>query len=77
MKGRGKFLDQLSDCQFPKKSSAVAKFSLIFRYVASYPMGVRRPRREADYSPPSSAEVKNAGSYTSTLPVRLHGVVLS
>jgi hypothetical protein len=28
--------------------------------------GVKRPRREADYSPPSNAEVKNAWSYTST-----------
>jgi hypothetical protein len=32
---------------------------------------------EADHSPPSSAEVKNARSYTSTPPVRLHGVVRS
>jgi hypothetical protein len=39
---------------------------------ASYPMGtwalslgVKRPGREADHSPPSSAEVKNAWSYTS------------
>jgi hypothetical protein len=30
--------------------------------------GVKRPRREADHSPPSSAEVKNAWSYTSTPP---------
>jgi hypothetical protein len=30
--------------------------------------GVKRPGREADHSPPSSAEVKNAWSYTSTLP---------
>jgi hypothetical protein len=29
-------------------------------------LGVKRPEREADHSPPSSAEVKNAGSYTST-----------
>jgi hypothetical protein len=28
-------------------------------------LGVKRPGREADYSPPSSAEVKNAWSYTS------------
>jgi hypothetical protein len=40
-------------------------------------LGVKRPGREADHSPPSSAEVKNAWSYTSTLPIRLHGVVLS
>jgi hypothetical protein len=40
---------------------------------ASYPTGTRgsfpwlkRPGREADHSPPSSAEVKNAWSYTST-----------
>jgi hypothetical protein len=51
---------------------------------ASYPMGtrgsfpgVKRPRREADHSPPPSAEVKNAWSYTSTPPTRLHDVVLS
>jgi hypothetical protein len=29
-------------------------------------LGVKRPEREADNSPPSSAEVKNAWSYTST-----------
>jgi hypothetical protein len=33
--------------------------------------------READHSPPSSAEAKNAWSYISTPPIRLHGVVLS
>jgi hypothetical protein len=27
---------------------------------------VKRPEREADHSPPSSAEAKNAWSYTST-----------
>jgi hypothetical protein len=40
-------------------------------------LGVKRPGREVDPSPPSSAEVKNLLSYTSTPPVRLHGVVLS
>jgi hypothetical protein len=51
---------------------------------ASYPMGtrgsfpgVKRPGREADHPPPSSAEVKNAWSYTSIPPIRLHGMVLS
>jgi hypothetical protein len=29
-------------------------------------LGVKRPGREADHSPPYSAEVKNAWSYTST-----------
>jgi hypothetical protein len=38
---------------------------------------VKQPRREADPSPPSSAEVKNAWSYISTPPIRPHGVVLS
>jgi hypothetical protein len=40
-------------------------------------LGLRRPGREANHSPPSSAEVKNAWSYTSTPPIRLHGVLLS
>jgi hypothetical protein len=40
-------------------------------------LGEKRPGRETDHSNPSSAEVKNAWSYTSTLPIRLHGVVLS
>jgi hypothetical protein len=51
---------------------------------ASYPMGIRgsflgveRSGREANHPLPSSAEVKNAWSYTSTRPVRLHGIVLS
>jgi hypothetical protein len=33
-------------------------------------LGVKRPGREANHSPPSSAEIKNAWSYTSTLPNR-------
>jgi hypothetical protein len=40
-------------------------------------LGVKRPGREADHSPPSSAEVKNAWSCTSIPPIHLHGVVLS
>jgi len=38
---------------------------------------MKRPGREADHSPPSSAVVNNAWSYTSTPPKCLHGVVLS
>jgi hypothetical protein len=30
--------------------------------------GVKRPEREADHLPPTSAEVKKAGIYTSTPP---------
>jgi hypothetical protein len=37
---------------------------------------VKRQGRETDHSPPSSTEVKNVWSYTSTFPIRLHGVVL-
>jgi hypothetical protein len=40
-------------------------------------LGVKEPGREADYSPPASAEVKKAWSYTSTPPICLHGEVLS
>jgi hypothetical protein len=43
----------------------------------SLSLGVKRPDREADNSHPSSAEVKNAWSYASSLPTRLRGVVLS
>jgi hypothetical protein len=52
-------------------SISVLFYNLLRR--ASYPMGtrdcfpgVKRPGREADHSPPYSAEVKNAWSYTST-----------
>jgi hypothetical protein len=38
--------------------------------------GVKRSGCEADHSPLSSVEVKNAWSYTSTSPIRLHVVVL-
>jgi hypothetical protein len=40
-------------------------------------LGVEQPRREADHSAPSSAEVKNAWRHTSIPPIRLHGVILS
>jgi hypothetical protein len=50
-------------------------------HITSYPMdnmgsvlAVKRQGREADHSPPSSAEVKNAWSYTSTSPICFHGV---
>jgi hypothetical protein len=45
-------------------------------YQGFLPWGVKRPRPEADHPPPSSAEVRNAWSYTSTLSIRLHGLVL-
>jgi len=38
---------------------------------------VKWPGCEADHSPPSSAEVKNVSSYTSTLLICPHGIVLN
>jgi hypothetical protein len=50
---------------------------------AFYPMGIvdsfpgdKAAGREADHSPPSSAEVKNGGAIP-PLPIRLHGAVLN
>jgi hypothetical protein len=40
-------------------------------------LGIKWPGREADHSPPSSGEVKNAWSCTSTPSIRPHGVVLT
>jgi len=39
-------------------------------------LGIKRPGREADRSPPSSSELKYVELYLH-FPVRLHGVVLS
>jgi len=38
--------------------------------------GLRRPVREADHSPLSSADVKKALGHTSIPPIRLHDLVL-
>jgi hypothetical protein len=38
---------------------------------------VKRPRREADNSPPASAEFKEIWLYISTPPILLHGIVLN
>jgi hypothetical protein len=40
-------------------------------------LGVKWLGREPEHSPSSSVEVKNSWSYTSTSPIRFHGVVLS
>jgi hypothetical protein len=40
-------------------------------------LGVKGLGRKTDLSPPSSAEVKNAWSYTFTPQIRLHEVVLN
>jgi hypothetical protein len=49
--------------------------TLIHWVAGALSLGVKRLGSEADRSPPSSAEIKNAWSYTSTSPIRLHGVV--
>jgi len=56
---------------------ATASRSALKSHPASYPGGTGGlyPEGEADRSPPSSAEVKNAWSYTSTPLVSFHGVV--
>jgi hypothetical protein len=40
-------------------------------------LGVKRPGREADHSPPSSTEVKECVELYLHSPVRLHGMVFS
>jgi hypothetical protein len=45
-------------------------------YQGFFPWGVKWLGSEVCHSPPPSAEVKNVWSYTSTPPIRLHGVVL-
>jgi len=40
-------------------------------------LGVKWRGREADHSPPSSAELKNAWKLYLQSPIRLHGLVLS
>jgi len=48
-------------------------FSL-YRRVQGGP-GVKRPKREADHSPPSSSEVKESVELYLHSPIRLHGVL--
>jgi hypothetical protein len=80
--------DRGSRVRFP---AGAGNFSLHHRvqngsgaHRTSYPMGtkgtslgVKRPRGEADHSPPSSAEVKEWVKLYLHSPIRLHGVVLS
>lgn len=54
--------------------SAAPLPSLLFNeYQGSVPE-IQRLRPEADHLPPSSANVKNEWSHTSTPPIRLHGM---
>jgi len=57
--------------------SLAHEFTNLIYYTPSI-QWVKRLGCEADHSPPSSAEVKNAYSYTFTPPpIRLHVVVLN
>jgi hypothetical protein len=47
---------------------------LVFDGYKVYFPGIKRAGRETDHSPTSSSEVKNEWSYTSALPICLHGV---
>jgi hypothetical protein len=49
----------------------------IQRVSAALSFGVKRPGREADHSPPSTAEVKECVEIYLHSPIRLHGVVFS
>jgi hypothetical protein len=83
--------DRGSRVRFPGGGRGAGKISLHHRvqngsgaHPASYPMGtrgsfpgVKRPVREADLSPPSSAEVKEWVELYLHSPIRLHDVVLS
>jgi hypothetical protein len=71
-------LNQLTD--FKENNMNVASMdhpTLAFLYSGIPFLGLKGPGHEADHTPPSSAEVKNAWSYTSTTTIPLHGVVLS
>jgi hypothetical protein len=49
---------------------------LLNRYRGIFPWGLKRPKRETDHSPPTTAEVKKKWVYTFTPPLSLHGAVL-
>jgi len=49
--------------------------SLLYNGYRVFPGGKRRPERDADHTPPSSAEVKKELSYTSTHPMGPPGSV--
>jgi hypothetical protein len=59
-----------------RNQSMILAWHVVIQSTVIYPMGtggggeagVKRPGHEADHSPAASVEVKNAWSYTSTLP---------
>jgi hypothetical protein len=58
--------------------SSVVFIDPLFGYLTMiFNCNIKQSGREADHSPPSSAKVKNEWSYTSTFPIRRHGMVIS
>jgi hypothetical protein len=77
-RGRSSSPGRVKNFLFPKLSRPALKSTQppIQWVPGALSLGVKRPGREVDHSPPTSAEVKKMWIYTST-PVRLHGVVLN
>jgi len=59
------------------KTIIIREVPPIQRVLGALALGLKRLVREANHSSLSSVEVKNAWSYTSTTPIRLHGLLLS
>jgi hypothetical protein len=51
--------------------------NFLFGTMSRPALGVKRPKLEADHSPPSSVEVKECVELYLHSPLRLHGVVRS
>jgi len=54
--------------------SKMSKYLLSLSFTCFFFQGVKRPWRQVNYSSPTSADVKNVWSSTSTPPTCLHGV---
>jgi hypothetical protein len=73
---KGKVKIKLSLCFTTASRPALAPIQPPIQWIpGAFSLGVKLPGREADHSTPYSAEVNNTWSYTSTHPVRIHGVV--
>jgi len=86
---RGKLYAWATGVQFRKRQEGTSFFFAIVSKPALGPTQtliqwvagalsseVKRPEREVEHSPPSTAHLQKTWSYTSTPPGRLHGVVL-
>jgi hypothetical protein len=62
----------LPACSIVPQQTTLPRFPPCEMYWGLFPWGVKRSKRETYHSSPSSVEVKNLLSYTSTAPIRLH-----